>query len=112
MRRLFYASGDVLISDVICKATLRYARALADSGQYDVVSLPVYGEDGEQARVHMLLGPSSQLFATPVPNGGLEDQRDLDIVRHLELRTRGLQPSRPDWRDEMRDVPDLDREVG
>ena len=109
MRRLFYASGDVLVADVTSKAVMRYARALAENGRHDVVSIPVYGED-EGAHAHLLLGPASELFAIPVPTGGQADPVDVDLVRLLEQRTSGLQPSRPDWHDEMRDVPEFDSE--
>jgi hypothetical protein len=109
MRRLYYASGDVLISDVTCKALLRYARALAENGRYDVVSVPVYGED-EGAHAHLLVGPASELFAIPVPSGGQEDPADIDQVRLLEQRTRGLDPSRPEWHEEMGDVPEFEGE--
>jgi len=109
MRRLYYASGAVLVSDVTCKALLRYARALAENGRYDVVSVPVYGED-EGAHAHLLVGPASELFAIPVPSGGQEDPADVDLVRLLEQRTQALDPSRPEWREEMRDVPEFEGE--
>jgi hypothetical protein len=52
----------------------------------------------------MLLGPTSELFSTPVVEGG-EDLDDHDLVQNLEERTQGLHPTRPEWADEMPDVP-------
>ena len=97
----------MLLADVTCKAVLRYARALAENRRYDVISLPVIGAGGEHGDAHLLLGPTSELFSTPVVDGG-EELEDFDLVRRLELRTRGLHPSRPEWADEMQDVPDYE----
>jgi hypothetical protein len=107
VRRLYYAGGNVLLADVTCKAVLRYARALAESRRYDVVSLPVIGDGGERGNAHLLLGPASSLFSTPVVHGG-DELEDIDLVRRLEHRTRGLHPDRPDWSEEMADIPDYE----
>ena len=104
MRRLYYAGGEVLLADATCKAILRYARALAEKQRFDVVSVPVVGVGGERGSAHLLLGPTSELFSTPVVEGG-EDLDDHDLVEGLEERTLGLHPERPDWADEMPDVP-------
>jgi uncharacterized protein related to proFAR isomerase len=105
MRRLYYAGGEVLLADATCKAILRYARALAENQQFDVVSVPVVGVGGEHGSAHLLLGPTSELFSTPVVEGG-EDLDDLELVRNLEQRTQGIHPLRPEWSDEMSDIPD------
>lgn len=106
MRRLHYAGGFVVTADVMCKAVLRYARALAENGRYDVVSLPTVSDGGRPGRAHIFLGPSSQLFSVPVADIGSEPV-DLSLIQHLERRTRGLQPSRPDWDEEMPDIPNI-----
>jgi hypothetical protein len=107
MRRLHYASGHVITADAVCKATLRYARALAEEHTSDIVTIPVLIEDGTIAQAHLLIGPASQLYSTPVfettgefPSSG--------VVEDLERRTTRLQPSRPEWPDEMEDVPTVD----
>lgn len=110
MRRLYYAGGEVLLADATCKAVLRYARALAENGRFDVVSLPAIGVGGEHGSAHLLLGPTSELFSTPVVGGG-ESLDDPELVRHLELRTRALQPNGPKWSDEMRDIPDFEADL-
>jgi hypothetical protein len=107
VRRIQYAGGYVLTSDRVCKALLRYARALAEVQQSDVVSFPVVTEGGSRAYAHFLIGPASEIFSTPVENSQ-DEPFDPDVVRELEQRTRMLHPSTPAWPDEMVDVPDLD----
>lgn len=107
MRRLSYASGQILIGDRTCKALLRYARALAEAGTADVVQIPIATGSGGRAYAHLLIGPSSQIFSTPVL-GDTEDPYDEDVIRGLEAATKRLQPSRPEWPEEMTDVPDWD----
>lgn len=93
----------MLLADSTCKAVLRYARALADSGKADVVMVPVVTEGGSLGYAHLLLGPSSQLFTTPVEHSQSEPL-DAEAVAELERRTLRLQPSRPSVTN---DVPDL-----
>jgi hypothetical protein len=54
MRKLYYSSGSMLVADVTCKAVLRYARALADVGKSDVVSVPVVTDGGSNAYDYLL----------------------------------------------------------
>ncbi|MCM6764120.1 hypothetical protein NB037_17030 [Rathayibacter sp. ZW T2_19] len=108
MRRLHYSSGHMLVGDVTCKAVLRYARALADVGKSDVVQIPVVTEGGSRAYAHLLIGPASQLYSTPVENSQGDDPVDEEVVAHIELETRRMQPARPSWSDEMTDIPDVD----
>jgi hypothetical protein len=107
MRRLHYASGHVITADAVCKATLRYARALAEAHTSDIVTIPVLIEGGTVASAHLLIGPASQLYSTPVFEAIDEFPAD-DVVEDLERRTARLQPSRPEWPDEMEDVPTVD----
>jgi len=107
MRKLFYAGGDMLVSDHTCKAVLRYSRALANAGQADVVTVPVLIEGGVQASAHLLIGPASELFSVPVENSD-EGPVDLEAIAEMERLTRSLQPSRPSWDAEMKDIGTLD----
>jgi hypothetical protein len=107
MRRLHYVGGYMLVGDTTCKAVLRYARALAQSGTSDVVSVPVVTEGGSRAYAHLLIGPASQIFSTPVENS-TEEPEDAEVIRDLEEATLRLHPGRPSWPEEMFDIPDLD----
>jgi len=107
MRLLHYAGGDMLTADLTCKALLRYARALTNQQKSDVVSIPVIGMGGGMVIAHLLLGPSSQLYSTPV-NSDVPDPTDVEIVADLEHRTRLLEPARPVWSSEMQDILDFD----
>jgi hypothetical protein len=109
MRRLYYSGSFMLVGDTTCKAVLRYARALAESGTSDVVSVPVVTEGGSRAYAHLLIGPASQIFSTPVENSQDEPVDD-EVIRDLEEATLRLQPTRPAWPEEMFDIPNLDFE--
>ncbi|MWV49123.1 hypothetical protein GRS96_07510 [Rathayibacter sp. VKM Ac-2803] len=108
MRRLHYASGFVLVADITCKAVLRYARALADVGKSDVVTIPVVTEGGSNAYAHLLIGPGSQLFSIPVEKSHGDEPVDEDVIASIERETRRMQPARPAWSEEMTDISDLD----
>lgn len=107
MRRLHYSNGTVLVSDLTCKALLRYARALADANKSDIVTIPVISDVGSQGSAHFLIGPSSQIFSTPVEHSQNEPV-DRGAIAHLERETKRLQPARPTWASEMQDIPTLD----
>jgi hypothetical protein len=107
MRRLQYSSGFVLTGDRTCKAILRYARALAEAGKSDVVTIPVITDMGSLGFAHMLIGPASEIFSTPVEHS-VDEPEDAEIIQELEQRTMMLQPSRPEWPTEMTDVETID----
>ncbi|WP_308800273.1 hypothetical protein [Agromyces silvae] len=107
MRRLHYTGGSVITADAVCKATLRYARALAEDHTSDVVTIPVLVEGGTIAKAHLLLGPASQLLDVPVGDA-IDEFPSSEVVADLERRTLLLQPSRPEWPDEMEDVATID----
>lgn len=103
MRKLYYTGGYVLVSDQVCKALLRYARALAVSNSSDVVTVPAISDERKLGSVHMLIGPASQLFSTPTDDLGTELE-DGEVVNYMERKTRELQPHRPVWAKEMDDI--------
>jgi len=107
MRKLYYSSGQMFIGDRTCKALLRYARALAVVGKSDVVSIPIINEGGARALAHLIIGPASQLFSTPVEHA-TDDPDDPEIIAELEAQTLINEPSRPAWPLEMEDVPSLE----
>jgi hypothetical protein len=103
MRRLHYSGGYVLTPDDVCRALLRYARALADTQTSDVVSIPVLAEGGARGHAHFLIGPASQLYSTPVSEP-VEEVEDPALVEELQRRTRRLQPGVAGWPDMMEDA--------
>lgn len=107
MRKIYYAGGEVLTGDQTCKAVLRLARALAMKNESDVIEFPIIEEGGQRATAHLLIGPASQIASVPVP-GSSDEPNDPEVILELVRRTAELQPRRPVWDDEMRDVPDLD----
>ncbi|PPI05205.1 hypothetical protein C5C63_14655 [Rathayibacter sp. AY1B8] len=94
----------MLVADVTCKAVLRYARALADVGKSDIVTIPVVTDGGSNASAHLLIGPASQLFSIPVENSHGDEPVDEEAIAQIELETRRLQPARPSWSEEMTDI--------
>jgi hypothetical protein len=107
MRKLHYSSDSILVGDRTCKAVLRYSRALAIAGKADVVTVPTLSEGGTTVLAHLLIGPASQIYSTPVEQSG-DDPDDRSIIERLEALTMQLEPSRPAWPQEMEDIPDLD----
>jgi|SRR5947209_6403 len=107
MRRLYYAGGHVLIGDATCKALIRYARALAEVGRSDVVTVPLASEGGGVEYAHFLIGPASQLFDVPVQNAP-DTPVDQAVIDYLEQETRKLHPPTPAWDEELTDFDHLD----
>jgi hypothetical protein len=107
MRHLYYAGNSMLIADVTCKALLRYARALGEAGKSDIASVPVINEGGSRGVAHILIGPASQLFSTPVPDSS-DEPVDREVILEMERLTRQLLPSTPAWPVEMKDVDSQD----
>jgi len=107
MRKLHYSSGYVIVADTTCKAVLRYARALAQADDSDVIMVPIVTESGTPAYAHFLLGPASELYSVPV-EGTDEGERSSALIEELEKRTLELHPSRPRWAQEMTDIANLD----
>jgi hypothetical protein len=106
MRKLFYAGGHVIVSDQVCKAILRYSRALAKAEAVDLVIFPGLTDDNQRGMIHILIGPVSQLLSVPVEDLGI-DLNDAQMVEILESRTKNLDPNRPEWGKDVVDVEDL-----
>lgn len=106
MRRFHYAGGSIVVSDQVCKAILRYARALARSDTSDIIVVPSFTDDFGTGLSHIVLGPASQIISVPAPDleVAIEDAHTVEI---LEGRTRSLDPERPDWGEEITDIVDL-----
>jgi hypothetical protein len=107
VRKLQYAGGGILVGDRTCKALLRYSRALANAGKSDVVSVPYLTEGGTRAFAHLIIGPASQIFSTPIEDA-TEDPDDWAVIEKLEQQSLLLEPSRPAWPQEMDDIPGIE----
>ena len=92
MRTLHYMGETVLLDDDVCQALLRYAQALADTKRSDVVTIPFIAADGTPAAAEFLLGPASQLYATPAPDQPHRAD-NAGTVEDLDERTRLLHPN-------------------
>ncbi|MFP3380797.1 hypothetical protein SB767_31215, partial [Bacillus sp. SIMBA_069] len=60
----------------------------------DLVTVPALSDEGMQGRTRLLIGPASQLFATPALDRGA-DLSDAEAVESMRDKTVHLQPSRP-----------------
>ncbi|MFP3464125.1 hypothetical protein [Leifsonia sp. SIMBA_070] len=94
MQKLYYAGGHIFLDDDVCDALVMYARALADVNKSDLVTVPALSDEGMQGRTRLLIGPASQLFATPALDRGA-DLSDAEAVESMRDKTVHLQPSRP-----------------
>ena len=94
MRKLYYASGFVLLSDTVCAAVLDYAHALAEVGKSDVVAVPALSDEGARGETTMLLGPASQLFAAPALDRAV-DLEDEEAVATMRQKIARLRPPNP-----------------
>ncbi|MDR6972953.1 hypothetical protein [Leifsonia shinshuensis] len=94
MEKLYYAGGHIFLDDDVCDALVQYARALADVGKSDLVTVPALSDEGMQGRTRLLIGPASQLFAAPALDRGV-DLTDAEATESMRDKTARLQPSRP-----------------
>ena len=67
MKTIHYAGDAVLLNDELADAVVEYAAALAKVGSSAELTVPVVIHDGSVLFATMLLGPASQLIATPSP---------------------------------------------
>jgi hypothetical protein len=67
MKTIHYAGDSVLMNDELADAVVEYAAALARMGSSAELTVPVVLQDGSVLTASLLLGPASQLIATPTP---------------------------------------------
>jgi hypothetical protein len=106
MRRIYYASGSITVSDQMCKAVLRYARALAHGKSADLIAIPALNAENRMGIAHLLIGPSSQLLTVAVEDLSIELE-DARVVEILEARTKNMDPDRPEWGSDIVDISDF-----
>lgn len=88
--RLEYAGGGVLVSDALCHALLDYSAAVARGGGSEDLQIPVVTAEGLHGLAEVVIGPASQLLATPTDAPEV-DLGDDDVVRDLLARSAALQ---------------------
>ena len=103
MQKLYYASGYALLGDEVCDAVMEYARALADVGKSDLVTVPALSDEGLRGETRLLVGPASQIFSSPALDRGI-DLDDPTAVNSMREKTARLRPARAQFADEP--VPD------
>lgn len=81
------------MTDEESEALLAYARALGLRGISDTVMLPVVTADGAIGTAEILIGPASQLIATPV--GVHVDLDATEVTAEMWQKARELEPERP-----------------
>jgi hypothetical protein len=93
MRKLYYASGFVILSDSVCDAVLDYARQLAQAKQSDLVTVPALSDEGALGMTTLLIGPASALFAAPALDRGMDLEDENAVAAMREKIARLLPPS-------------------
>jgi hypothetical protein len=90
MQRLHYTGDSLLVPDDVCAAILDLARALAVMQVSDVVKVPIVDDAGTVTEAELLVGPASQLYATPAEDVS-EIRFDPALVAELRRRTAELE---------------------
>jgi hypothetical protein len=94
MMKLDYAGGEVIISDALSHALAAYSADIARTGGSQALQIPVLTGSGLVGLAEIVVGPASQLLATPT--GGPEiDLDDAAFVDGIHDRSAALQPSKP-----------------
>ena len=94
MIKLYYAGGSVEVGNDVAEAVMDYAHALADVGKSDLVKIPVTSDSGTRGIARLLIGPSSELMASPVDDNEV-DLSDPPLLEELRGKIARLQPQRP-----------------
>jgi len=94
MMKLNYAGGSVEVGDDVAGVVMEYAHALADVGKSDLVRIPVTSDQGTRGIAHLLIGPSSELMASPIDDNDI-DLSDPPLLEELRGKIARLQPHRP-----------------
>jgi hypothetical protein len=92
MMKLDYAGGQVLLSDALCHALLNYSADIARTGGSENLHIPVMTVDGIRGLAEVVVGPASQLLATPTDAAEV-DLDDSQAIDDIVARSAALQPS-------------------
>ncbi|QEV99600.1 hypothetical protein F6J84_05450 [Microbacterium caowuchunii] len=107
MKHIVYAEKPHLMGDDAADALMEYARALADAGRSDVVTLRALDEHGSLVDVTFLLTPSTPLL-TRTTNSEIDGPDNAAVVEELgRLASRLMHP--PETQPEEAPAPQADR---
>jgi len=99
MQKMYFCAGNTFSTgDAIASALIHYARALAQTIEYDVVDLPVVRNDGTSGTTTLMLTPASQMSSESLPPTRAEIL-DVALVQRLEERTAFLLQPHPPMTD-------------
>lgn len=109
MKTLTYAGDTFLTGDDIADEVLALARALADTGTAATVEIPILTPEGERSRATLLIGPASQIVASPAQSAD-EELIDDALVAELREKVRATESPRAAMLDDdpVPHSPDID----
>ena len=83
MKRIYHSGGSIVTGSDLADAVMRYAEALGNRHETDVVDIPVVAEDGSSGRAQILIGASSQLMSVTSADGfpELTETATTDAIR-------------------------------
>ena len=102
---IMYAGETLMTGDDIAEALLNYSAALAESGSASTVEIPTIRDDGTRSTAKVLVGPASQIVATPVESS-FDELQDVGVVSRLSALTAELKPVQSYQRSASNEVPD------
>lgn len=89
MKRVSYAGATFLTADSTADALVHLTAALGRAQHSQVVELPIVDDRGRQQIVLLVVGPASQLIASPEHSNHPEPD-SAAIVAELQARTRAM----------------------
>lgn len=107
MKRVAYGGESFFTSDEAAEALLAFAAAAAMSNVAEVIPIPSIRADGEIVIVELVIGPSSELFTSPVDSEFSEPDARAAVAA-LRSRVRELGASSTHAHGGPLAAPDLD----
>jgi hypothetical protein len=107
MMKLDYAGGEVTVSDDLCHALLAYSAEIAKTGGSENLAVPVITPEGVRGMAEIVVGPASQLLASPTDDAEV-DMHDADIITDIRRRSAALGPSKAVPIPDGQGTPDFD----
>lgn len=89
MKNIHYAGEQAMTGDAIADAVLDYAETLAKHESSATIDVPVVSPNGTVANARFLIGPASQLVATPIESE-FPDPMDEELIELIRLKRKQL----------------------